>query len=169
MGTSLYRCMTKKTERDHPHACGDKIENDSKFDNLRGSSPRVWGQDKVLYKVHYKVEDHPHACGDKAKNTTRPLDTSGSSPRVWGQVSLHPLSCSVHRIIPTRVGTSVKEGKKKNAYGDHPHACGDKVSLVKLHPICSGSSPRVWGQGKFKTWGAKRYRIIPTRVGTSLF
>ena len=70
---------------DHPHACGDKALRGCKVFKIRGSSPRVWGQD--IYTVNDKtkagiiptrvgtrynklarleeVGDHPHACGDK--------------------------------------------------------------------------------------------------------
>ena len=70
---------------DHPHACGDKVYDDSLSYYETGSSPRVWGQDAIyfsgshsdriiptrvgtscLYDAFYiRSEDHPHACGDK--------------------------------------------------------------------------------------------------------
>ena len=32
-------------DKDHPHACGDKVEQMFKQIQLTGSSPCVWGQD----------------------------------------------------------------------------------------------------------------------------
>ena len=52
----------------------------------------------------------------------------GSSPRVWGQVLIILMMSIYLRIIPTRVGTSTKEGKQVEYNKDHPHACGDKCS-----------------------------------------
>ena len=73
------------------------------------------------------------------------------------------------RIIPTRVGTRVNATVAKQYDEDHPHACGDKQT-VKLHLVfTTGSSPRVWGQDFYWGTGGGFKRIIPTRVGTSLF
>ena len=71
--------------RDHPHACGDKPLYTITTRQIVGSSPRVWGQVKVINMRGSKrriiptrvgtrfflsvciipQEDHPHACGDK--------------------------------------------------------------------------------------------------------
>ena len=70
-----------------------------------GSSPRVWGQVKVINMRGSKrriiptrvgtrfflsvciipQEDHPHACGDKNVFDTPSSSPNKSSPRVWGQ------------------------------------------------------------------------------------
>ena len=65
------------------------------------------------------------------------------------------------------MGTSCRNRQRIYQSEDHPHAYGDKVSLVKLQPICSGSSPRVWGQVDNLFILHNRGRIIPTRMGTS--
>ena len=53
--------------------------------------------------------------------------------------------------------------------GDHPHACGDKISVKTVASCFTGSSPRVWGQVLFQLRRERRCGIIPTRVGTSLY
>ncbi len=71
----------------------------------------------------------------------------GSSPCVWGQV---PISVAVEYhdgIIPMRVGTRHKSLKFSDDIKDHPHACGDKITL--------------------DTGATTKFRIIPMRVGTS--
>ena len=121
------------------------------------------------YQSYYKHPlsgDHPHACGDKGFVNKNAEINEGSSPRVWGQVKFSFYEIDSIRIIPTRVGTSVKEGKKKNAYGDHPHACGDKQIFTMRLIKFSGSSPRVWGQVLNAPENCIVLRIIPTRVGT---
>ena len=71
-------------------------------------------------------QDHPHACGDKKIDSVDSLIASGSSPRVWGQVLTDGEGNAKHRIIPTRVGTSVQRVDQYADDKDHPHACGDK-------------------------------------------
>ena len=90
--------------------------------------------------------DHPHACGDKAYTGSFPDRAGGSSPRVWGQEIFNLYDTMAIRIIPTRVGTSLKEKSTNNLSQDHPHACGDKLEILSVLLSLIGSSPRVWGQ-----------------------
>ncbi len=73
---------------------------------------------------------------------------------------------SVIRIIPTRVGTSVREKSRKKYTHNHPHACGDKCATTGAAVSCLGSSPRVWGQVHLRLDTLTSTGIIPTRVGT---
>ena len=146
MGTRLPPTCSNSLTRDHPHACGDKV--DALVDNADtlGSSPRVWGQGKRSDVVasargiiptrvgtsrsgrngRRNVEDHPHACGDKYAGLRVKACKKGSSPRVWGQDKFCPIGADMDRIIPTRVGTSGKIPLFTTLNWDHPHACGDK-------------------------------------------
>ena len=90
--------------------------------------------------------DHPHACGDKPAIFLGRRNRLGSSPRVWGQDSYNICHLVNPWIIPTRVGTSSRRGYQKSDSGDHPHACGDKLSGAFKISSTVGSSPRVWGQ-----------------------
>ncbi len=49
---------------------------------------------------------------------------------------------------------------------DHPHACGDKIEMIRGDGDKTGSSPRVWGQDIAESKFIQRNGIIPTRVGT---
>ena len=71
-------------------------------------------------------------------------------------------------IIPTRVGTSVYLFTTEGVYGDHPHACGDKLYVESIAIPVQGSSPRVWGQEALTKSFIPLDRIIPTRVGTRI-
>ena len=114
----------------------------------------------------YTTRDHPHACGDKKRTPASSICTKGSSPRVWGQEAYFDKAFNAARIIPTRVGTSCRHSVRVYAHRDHPHACGDKLTLT-LQSICPiGSSPRVWGQVEHTTHEDGEKGIIPTRVGT---
>ena len=95
----------------HPHACGDKRANREKCKYKLGSSPRVWGQDRITIYFH---------------------NLKGSSPRVWGQAENNYTFALTVRIIPTRVGTSVICKLDNGNVINHPHACGDKRLMVIL-------------------------------------
>ncbi len=145
MGTSSLRLASLRLRWDHPHACGDKCGVPQLFYELRGSSPRVWGQvfdifsaaiatgiipTRVGTSKRYISEkllfgDHPHACGDKSSITALVASSMGSSPRVWGQAT-ERLFCR----------------------------------------LLEGSSPRVWGQADITDCLHSHSGIIPTRVGT---
>ena len=106
MGTSLTLMKQLIAAGDHPHAYGDKLGISLQTIFRKGSSPCVWGQDKVLvvlkckvgiiptrmgtrchfYPNHRQRKDHPHAYGDKKDTVNDEIRAEGSSPRVWGQV-----------------------------------------------------------------------------------
>ena len=114
--------------------------------NLSGIIPtRVGTSDRNACRV-CKRWDHPHACGDKQDNVEETKQRLGSSPRVWGQEIRKDETNHLYRIIPTRVGTSDKNRTARHFCKDHPHACGDKSTLLRPCVLLQGSSPRVWGQ-----------------------
>ena len=113
--------------------------------------------------------DHPHACGDKCKFLLLETGKLGSSPRVWGQAKSLQCCIGITRIIPTRVGTRVLPFNPASSVGDHPHACGDKITHRHSSLITRGSSPRVWGQVHKVRCFTCCPGIIPTRVGTRKF
>ena len=174
--------------QDHPHAYGDKPTIFFFGSNSTGSSPRVWGQVDFYLKRGRNVriiptrmgtsilcrrtvcrrQDHPHAYGDKVELQNKQIDYLGSSPRVWGQVPYFVADNQLHRIIPTRMGTSCRCRSRTLCGQDHPHAYGDKGFPRSSFVCVSGSSPRVWGQGSFYGCGYSLRGIIPTRMGTSL-
>ena len=85
---------------------------------------------------------------------------------MWGQVPFSAVIPYVIRIIPMRVGTRRCSASLLRLAGDHPHACGDKLSFLSSSGTYTGSSPCVWGQeDSFHTTFTKLW-IIPMRVGT---
>ena len=67
------------------------------------------------------------------------------------------------------MGTSIGVLYDRWAVGDHPHAYGDKTTQSQENQQTLGSSPRVWGQVELIDELGELERIIPTRMGTSLF
>ncbi len=146
VGTSRYKRQCEKLLQDHPHACGDKLRLFRLLCLSLGSSPRVWGQvtrlrlpvfcsriiptrvgtSSSVDVLNAIRKDHPHACGDKALCALVDFLPRGSSPRVWGQDSFSRDIDAYSGIIPTRVGTSLRQMSAQAQKGDHPHACGDK-------------------------------------------
>ena len=93
----------------------------------------------------------------------------GSSPRVWGQDSHKEEVSKLNEIIPTRVGTRSVPANMQSSQEDHPHACGDKFSVIYIRFFIPGSSPHVWGQDCSALEFLRQAGIIPTRMGTSLY
>ena len=136
VGTSFPFSERIIVVKDHPHACGDKVDPETVGQYIGGSSPRVWGQGIVAdvqlrppgiiptrvgtrfsgVKRPSRSRDHPHACGDKKVRFVKIWQARGSSPRVWGQaLMVKALEYDV-RIIPTRVGTRPKQYLDKTNY-----------------------------------------------------
>ena len=111
--------------------------------------------------------DHPHAYGDKSLQCCTRITIWGSSPRVWGQATAILSQFAFIRIIPTRMGTSLRQIHAKICVKDHPHAYGDKKLSYRFHKKGVGSSPRVWGQEQEHAQHLCLLWIIPTRMGTS--
>ena len=148
VGTSELLILLRTTQKDHPHACGDKRLLKDFSQREKGSSPCVWGQvyedgrflcfdgiipmrvgTSIQQAVNdYRTQDHPHACGDKINRLLSLSLCLGSSPCVWGQAPPCIHLFELLRIIPMRVGTSAFNSALKLAALDHPHACGDKSS-----------------------------------------
>ena len=149
VGTSIMTCDYRVDDEDHPHACGDKVWSANTIFGIVGSSPRVWGQELVSLLTYStsgiiptrvgtrcqlpcpvsKLWDHPHACGDKFYSPQNTAGVMGSSPRVWGQECSNCYKIKNCRIIPTRVGTRSGARRLRATFGNHPHACGDKVGV----------------------------------------
>ena len=145
MGTSNGFLDTLITATDHPHAYGDKLFKFNVFSLYSGSSPRVWGQVKMIENALCQSRIIPTRMGTSLLPQIL-YKGGGSSPRVWGQM--------------TQTLDSLYSQ-------DHPHAYGDKIIKRKCFMKATGSSPRVWGQAFCRYSVTVSVRIIPTRMGTS--
>ena len=135
VGTRAVRNKRYCRWQDHPHACGDKIDEMGELEIEVGSSPRVWGQDfeKIITIPIHRII--PTRVGTSSAVVIHAVATTGSSPRVWGQAIVRGQRTQAIRIIPTRVGTSFFAVLKYPSSRDHPHACGDKGTYTN-NPRC---------------------------------
>ncbi len=130
MGTRLRYFHKRRRYWDHPHACGDKVYDDSLSYYETGSSPRVWGQDCRCSLIKHNIRIIPTRVGTSTTIVGISAIVLGSSPRVWGQASSKLRKKRGKRIIPTRVGTRPLFYQFVIQFEDHPHACGDKTKLT---------------------------------------
>ena len=107
-GTSKLLLAGQPGCGDHPRGCGDKKTARRMSRILRGSPPRMRGQDLTCIKAHLGAritpadagtrwdeqggdglhQDHPRGCGDKPFALTIVTASAGSPPRMRGQVWL---------------------------------------------------------------------------------
>ena len=168
MGTSTRFSVCHGIKQDHPHAYGDKSHTIAARPRPYRIIPTRMGTRLIFCVLSSDARDHPHAYGDKHLRCAFLDRQLGSSPRVWGQgcvTSVYPVAVG---IIPTRMGTRPHKWQQNRQPKDHPHAYGDKREKPLLCVPAPGSSPRVWGQVFNFSTAKYEFRIIPTRMGTSL-
>ena len=153
------------TRNSLPHACGEIAYGDQDSDVYHGTSPRLWGDShcQPCGSLHIRYIPtsvgrltscltpvtnsavHPHACGEICPLALALIDRGGTSPRLWGDSTIQPIRRRDHRYIPTLVGR-LNWIRSFLATGRvHPHACGEISSRWLSILICSGTSPRLWG------------------------
>jgi len=88
---------------------------------------------------------HPHARGERYYlRATRKLSI-GSSPRTWGTRAHVQVAIRPQRFIPTHVGNASTAHAYAQTITVHPHARGERATVVTLMIVGGGSSPRTWG------------------------
>ena len=111
--------------------------------------------------------DHPRACGEKWRLPPPRPGPRGSPPRVRGKVQVEPELGTRLGITPARAGKSRSHPMRPPSARDHPRACGEKPSRVRLARWLLGSPPRVRGKGKVKDSRPAVAGITPARAGKS--
>ena len=109
--------------------------------------------------------DHPRACGANGGCCSVAVGLAGSSPRVRGKPLRYACSLRGGRIIPARAGQTSARDMSRNAYADHPRACGANATTAINVSGAAGSSPRVRGKPLRKAGLVTNGRIIPARAG----
>ena len=104
VGSTLGWCSSLPAAPAHPHVCGEHISPFAAHGSAVGSSPRVWGAQRIPTLNSRKIRliptcvgstarwigflltcsAHPHVCGEHVLVTNGSSGCIGSSPRVWG-------------------------------------------------------------------------------------
>ena len=171
----------------HPHGCGERSEPEFPVRQSPGSSPRLWGtlqvQGHFLAKVRFiptavgnaglkssmliHLEVHPHGCGERVYYWSCVCRWPGSSPRLWGTPDPYRLGRERQRFIPTAVGNAHGSRSLPDRRAVHPHGCGERTNMLRLHKLMAGSSPRLWGTQIGGSHIDDGLRFIPTAVGNA--
>ena len=132
----------------HPHACGERTVRPIHCWPSRGSSPRMWGTEKISRSAGGFCSVHPHACGERELAARFMADSSGSSPRMWGTGGGFRQTDFTPRFIPTHVGNGAPSAPRFRHHPVHPHACGERcaaggqiVGYLRFIPTHVGNGP----------------------------
>ena len=143
--SSQSPCCCSRT-RDHPRACGEKMDTSEPIRAEKGSPPRMRGKgpkrsnaifgsritpahagkSHAVVRYAWRSGDHPHACGEKPKSQEESLQMQGSPPRMRGKGRRFPFVNRILRITPAHAGKSPFQAECTASKKDHPRACGEK-------------------------------------------
>ena len=151
----------------HPHACGEYFVFEIWCAFLLRFIPTRVGNTLIFPLLPIPSAVHPHACGEYRALFFSSSFCDGSSPRVWGILTIEDQEQIFARFIPTRVGNTPTNTKKRSWRTVHPHACGEYTKAVRVRLSYAGSSPRVWGILFRRRSVPLPSRFIPTRVGNT--
>ena len=102
----------------HPHSRGVNLRIRCMYYLSDGSSPLAWGQRRQSDKGGPGAPGHPHSRGVNRYATEEYLRRAGSSPLAWGQHRRGRGFQPSRRVIPTRVGSTLKNlSFKSKTYG----------------------------------------------------
>ena len=152
---------------DHPRVCGEKTRNSVIKSYMKGSPPRVRGEDGVIEATSYStritpacagrsvvginqnqlVQDHPRVCGEKASTRQVKVQVAGSPPRVRGEVDADRPAV-------------LHEDEMIELYAEMENPTWDEEAEA-------GSPPRVRGEERRRLFGDRHAGITPACAGRS--
>ena len=167
--------------------CGEKTFKCFAVCGVPGSPPRVRGKAQVPISLisfaritpacagksqtsrHRRIPkgDHPRVCGEKVRALYTSPPPAGSPPRVRGKVENRIYLTDPLGITPACAGKSNLAIRYRNAVGDHPRVCGEKVRALYTSPPPAGSPPRVRGKVENRIYLTDPLGITPACAGKS--
>ena len=146
--------------------CGEKFRVLEMDRTLKGSPPRVRGEDDFhgVCAVRFRITpacagrsrrrpgaprttpDHPRVCGEKPQSDALGVGHIGSPPRVRGEEFRFETVQSGQRITPACAGRRTGRILKTTIFRDHPRVCGEKLRGAGVPQKAQGSPPRVRGE-----------------------
>ena len=172
---------------DHPRVCGEKALKSWLISGDVGSPPRVRGKGPTTRarRPRWRITpayagksvsrrprwthtgDHPRVCGEK-RFASASLDAYwGSPPRVRGKVAVYLSHDKRRGITPAHAGKSQFICRFVLALGDHPRACGEKITDETIGVVIQGSPPRVRGKVSVLLVDVVMLRVTPACAGKS--
>ena len=112
-------------------------------------------------------EDHPRACGEKVINMPFTQPRQGSPPRLRGEEHRGVAAALDVGITPAPAGRSNLKVCNLLFHGDHPRACGEKLTTTSPNRRCLGSPPRLRGEAYPVYHLPLLARITPAPAGRS--
>ena len=114
-------------------------------------------------------QDHPRACGEKFDLENPAEHELGSPPRMRGKASGGGRPRAGSGITPAHAGKSGWWPLVPCRCGDHPRACGEKLSEGSCMPCGLGSPPRMRGKVHLHRTGWQPEGITPAHAGKRNF
>ena len=149
MGNGLVNRSIPFTTSVHPHAYGERIRVVGIAYRCGGSSPRIWGTASGKEAPDDDIPVHPHAYGERRLYSASASASSGSSPRIWGTALGVCVDPTLFRFIPTHMGNGPRRERDPASPTVHPHAYGERTGSTSPLILSVGSSPRIWGTGRY--------------------
>ena len=188
VGSTNTSCSTIIPFWDHPHVCGQYLICFWYNYYQLGSPPRMWvvpffkifSRDFTRITPTYVgstaldkirsgcVKDHPHVCGQYTYSVSKPVMVGGSPPRMWVVPPEYNIHLCPFRITPTYVGSTLICTQVVRYNKDHPHVCGQYMTILMKCGLTSGSPPRMWVVLYMTVKPSSNNRITPTYVGSTL-
>ncbi len=187
-GKSPANWASLSVTRDHPRACGEKLDYPKKNQTTKGSPPRMRGKDFApdrpqdnpgITPAHAgkracplpscsTPRDHPRACGEKPSAPTTISRRTGSPPRMRGKAAEGGQREPPAGITPAHAGKRLSESSACWSGRDHPRACGEKISSSRLRICLWGSPPRMRGKASLPQLSNLQLGITPAHAGKRL-
>ena len=163
--TKGFPCL-RKSQRDHPRACGENRASLLFVPISQGSPPRMRGkrvkgkdlpeQDGITPAHAGKtrgsgcwcddIRDHPRACGENRQGNKALPCRAGSPPRMRGKRVCAGIRCWASGITPAHAGKTSHTPSDQPECRDHPRACGENPPSCSATIVTSGSPPRMRGK-----------------------
>ncbi len=129
--------------------------------------PAHAGNTHLLFLLESDTSVHPRACGEHSLRLTLRVSGDGSSPRMRGTPLLMARAKSILRFIPAHAGNTRCGINHEHRNPVHPRACGEHVALTVSLSLTVGSSPRMRGTLKRKSFDGRSKRFIPAHAGNT--
>ena len=151
---------------DHPRVCGENSSACSMPIDVRGSPPRMRGEQPIHHRGDNVVritpayagrtlrdvpqrcagEDHPRVCGENPGWCLRLMPRLGSPPRMRGEHLIIRETTQAVGITPAYAGRTLCCVVRLGCSGDHPRVCGENPARIWPPISPQGSPPRMRGE-----------------------